>query len=108
MYCFCVLGKEVRQYYISEYNGERNKIVDLLLIEEWGKKHYCAIKNRSRLLSMLNSNHREREYFCIYCLHSFHSEEACFKHTKYCQDHDFCYVKMPKEDRKMVDVSGWH
>ena len=47
---FLHLGREVRQYYISEYNGERDKIVDLLLIEEWGKKHYCAIKNRSRLL----------------------------------------------------------
>ena len=35
---FLHLGKEVRQYYISEYNGERNKVVDLLLIEEWGKK----------------------------------------------------------------------
>ena len=33
---FLHLGKEVRQYYISEYNGKRDKVVDLLLIEEWG------------------------------------------------------------------------
>ena len=99
---FLHLGKEVRQYYISEYNGERNKIVDLLLIEEWGKKHYCAIKNRSKLLSKLNSNHNGKEHFCIYCLHSFYSEEACFKHMEYCQDHDFCHVKMPKEEKKWL------
>ena len=103
---FLHLGKEVRQYYISEYNGKRDKIVDLLLIEEWGKKHYCAIKNRSKLLSKLNSNHNGREHFCIYCLHSFHSEEACAKHREYCQDHDFCHVKLPKEEKKMVDISG--
>ena len=41
---FLHLGKEVRQYYISEYNGERDKIVDLLLIEEWGKKHYSLLR----------------------------------------------------------------
>ena len=99
---FLHLGKDIRQYYISEFNGKRDKVVDLLLIEEWGKKHYCAIKNRSRLLSMLNSNHREREHFCIYCLHSFHSKEACFKHMEYCQDHDFCHVKMPKEEKKWL------
>ena len=81
---FLHLGKDVRQYYISEYNGKRNKVVDLLLIEEWGKKHYCAIKNRSKLLSKLNSNHNGREHFCIYCLHSFHS------------------VNIPKEDRKWL------
>ena len=99
---FLHLGEEVRQYYISEYNGERDIIVDLLLIEEWGKKHYCAIKNRSKLLSKLNSNHNGKEHFCIYCLHSFHSKEACFKHMEYCQDHDFCHVKMPKEEKKWL------
>ena len=99
---FLHLGKDIRQYYISEFNGKRDKVVDLLLIEEWDKKHYCAIKNRSKLLSMLNSNHNGKEHFCIYCLHSFHSKEACFKHMEYCQDHDFCHVKMPKEEKKWL------
>ena len=99
---FLHLGKEIKQYYISKFNGKREKVVDLLLLEEWGKHHFGAIKDRSRLLSMLNSDHNEREHFCIYCLHSFHSEEACSKHMEYCQDHDFCHVKMPEEDKKWL------
>ena len=52
---------------------------------------------------MLNSNHHgDSEHFCIYCLHSFHSEEVCSKHMEYCQDHDFCHVKMPEEDKKWL------
>ena len=44
----------------------------MLIEEEWRKRHYGAIKNRVRLLSKLTYNcHDDREYFCIYCLHSY-------------------------------------
>ena len=52
----------------SEHNVECKKQVNLLMIEEGGKRHYTTIKNISRLLSKLNGKTRRAYHFCMNCL----------------------------------------
>ena len=60
--------KEIRQAYISEHNDERNNQVNLLMITDGTSNwHYLAIKNISRLLRGITSNHNGD----FYCLNSF-------------------------------------
>ena len=88
--------KKVRQGYISKFNSVRAKCVDLLIVEYRGKKHYTAIKSLSGLLRGITSTHNG-DFYCRNCLGSFRTKNALDEHYEACKDHDFCYVKMPKE-----------
>ena len=55
---------------VSEYIGREHDIV-LMLIEKDGVKHYCLVKNISRLLSTQVSNHKEKHHFCLRCMNFF-------------------------------------
>ena len=39
---------------------------------------------------------RNGDFCCINCFHSFK------KHKNICENHDYCYVEMPKEDNKIL------
>ena len=64
--------------------------------EKW---HYLAVKSLSRLLRGITSNHNE-DFYCLNCLDSYRTKEKLKKHENVCKDHDYCYVKMPNEDKK--------
>ena len=49
----------------------KNYNIILLLIEKNKVKHYCLVKNLSRLLSSQASNHDGKHYFCLRCLNPF-------------------------------------
>ena len=57
-------GKNVYPLRNSDNTDREHKIV-LMLIEKDGVKHYCLVKNVSRLLSSQVSNHREKHHFCL-------------------------------------------
>ena len=59
------------------------------------------IKTLSRLLREITSNH-DGDFYCLNCFHSNRTKETLEKHKKVCEDHDYCYVKMPDEDRKIL------
>ena len=86
--------------YISRYNHERDNQVILPMItnddENW---HYLTVKSISRLLKGITSNHKG-DYYCLNCFHSYWTKETLKKHEKACKDHNYCYVKMPDEDKK--------
>ena len=46
-------------------NIDREHKIRLMLIEQDGVKHYCLVKNPSRLLSSHTSNHNGKKYFVI-------------------------------------------
>ena len=61
------------------------KLVDLLLIEEEGKKHYVLIKDFNPFMYDYTLHHG-RKHFCHYCLQAFRTAEIlkcnindCFK-----------------------------
>ena len=56
---------------VSEHVYNRKHNIILLLIERDGVKHYCLVKNPSRLLSKQISAHKEGTHICFRCLNLF-------------------------------------
>ena len=88
--------------YISKYNHKRDKQVNLLMItDNMNNWHYLAVKKISGLLRGIKSNHNG-DFYCLNCFHSYRTKKKLKKHKRICKNHDFCYVKMPDEDKKML------
>ena len=62
----------------------RKPVILLLIKDKYENKHYCLVKNLSRLLSSQVSKGNRKRHFCNYCLNHFHSEISLMKHTKKC------------------------
>ena len=94
--------KQIRPAYKSKHNNERDTQVNLLMItdgtDNW---HYLAVKSISGLLRRITSNHNG-DFYCLNCFHSYTTENKLRKHERICEDHDFCYVKMPDEDNNIL------
>ena len=87
--------KEIRQAYISEHNDKCNNQVNLLMITDGTSNwHYLAIKNLSRLLRGITSNHNG-DFYCLNCLYLYRTISKLKKHEKICKNHDFCHLKCP-------------
>ena len=84
---------------VSNYVYQPNRIhhVNLLLISDGEKKHYCLINSMSRLLSSQISKNKNKKFFCLRCLNPFSTQELVYKHEEYCRDNETVRVKMPKE-----------
>ncbi|XP_022777903.1 uncharacterized protein LOC111319374 [Stylophora pistillata] len=72
--------------------------IDLLLITEGDKKHYCLIKNLSRLVSSQLSKNKNKKFICRRCLNYFGTQRVLDKHDELCRDHEAVREKMPKAD----------
>jgi len=91
-----VLGYEEKNIHplrISEMT-EREREVNLLLLED---KHYILINDLSRLLISQMTNHTEKSFFCLRCLHSFTKKEVLDRQREYCGKHDFVKITMPEK-----------
>ena len=86
---------------------EVNYDIILMLIEERGVKHYCLVKNPSRLLSSQVSNHKEKYHFCLRCLNPFWSHESLSKHREYCGKYEAVKIQMP-EKGTMLEFKNHH
>ena len=76
--------------------NREHKIV-LMLIEKDRVKHYCLVKNVSRLLSSQVSKHKEKYHFCLRCLNPFWCEKSLNKHLEYCSNHEAVKIEMPNK-----------
>lgn len=56
--------------------------IDLLLLEDGGKKHYIYIKELSRLLNEQGNKHKEKKHYCKHCLWGFGSGPLLEKHCE--------------------------
>ena len=86
----------------SQFNGERQKQANLLMVVDGENRHYTAVKNLSRLLTALNTKHKAGYIYCMNCLNGFHKESARDKHYEYCSSHGEVKIKMPKENKKWL------
>ena len=97
-----VYGYEGRVYplKISDYVYQPDRIhhVNLLLIFDGEKKHYCLIKSMSRLLSAQISKDQHKKFFCLRCLNPFGTQELLNKHEEYCSDNEAVRIEMPGEN----------
>ena len=89
-------GKSVYPLRNSD-NTDRDQNIVLMLIEEDGVKHYCLVKNPSRLLASQVSKHKTKKYFCLRCLNPFWSKEALNKHKEYCNEHEAIKIEVRKK-----------
>ena len=72
---------------ISKHNFKRESTVNLLLISDDTKQHYCWIKDISKLLSLQTSKHGHVRYVCVRCLNTFNSEKSLASHHEYCKSY---------------------
>ena len=88
---------KVYPLYVSDHIYNRKHNIILLLIERDGIKHYCLVKNPSRLLSKQISAHREGTHICFRCLNPFWSHKSLEKHWEYCKNHEAVKINMPEK-----------
>ncbi|XP_071152225.1 uncharacterized protein [Mytilus edulis] len=75
--------------------------VNLLMISDNKKSHYCWIKDLNRLLGDQHTHHG-RHFYCPYCLHGFTKERILSNHLPYCQTHGPQKIELPTEDNKWL------
>ena len=67
-----------------------------------GKKwHIYSVQNLLKLLRGVTSNHNG-DLYCLSCLHSFRTKNVLKKHERLCDKHDYCHVKTPTEENKIL------
>ena len=77
--------------------SESEQTINLLLISDGEKQHYCLIKSLSRLLSSQVSGHKESNSFCLNCLNHFPNEEKLKIHEEYCLKDQAIRIEMPEK-----------
>ena len=61
----------------------KKKLIDLLLVQEKGKRHYVLIKDFHAFMYN-HILHCSKTHFCRYCLQGFSTEEILKCHIKDC------------------------
>ena len=93
---------KVYPLHVSEYIYNRTHNIILLLIERDGVKHYCLVKNSSRLLSKQVSAHKGGTHICFRCLNPFWSHKSLEKHWEYCRNHEAVKINMPEKGTMLM------
>ena len=70
-------------------------------VENW---HYLAVKSISALFRGIMPNNNG-DYYHLNCFHSYRTNKKLKKHERLCGKNDYCHVKMPKEDNKILKNS---
>ena len=92
-----VFGFEGNTYPLRISKRTNGKPVNLLMISNGEKVHYCLIKNMSRLLSSQTNNHQHEKHYCLRCLNPFNTQESLDKHKEYCSTNEAVKMEMPEE-----------
>ena len=74
--------KKIEIAYKYKYNLIRDNQIILLMISNGENWHYLVVKNLSRLLRGISSNHNS-DYYCLNCFHSYRTENKLNARKKY-------------------------
>jgi len=104
-----VFGLEKKEVYPLKITESRyTRHVNLLLISNGDKRHYCLIKHLNRLLGS-RTKHKAQTFFCNYCLHGYSSEVLLHKHLPDCKPHGPQKVTFPsKEEQQWIKFNSIH
>ena len=92
-----VFGYEEEVYPLKISKDKKIINIDLLLISDEKKHHYCLIKNLSSfILSKLTKHHGTVE-ICRSCLNHFPDKNKLKNHEEYCFQNETVKIEMPKE-----------
>ena len=92
-----VFGFDKTIYPLRISKTKRTQIVNLLLISDGEKQHYCLIKSLSRLLSSRLTNHDGSIVFCLNCLNHFRNEEKLKIHEECCLKNEAIRIEIPEK-----------
>ena len=92
--------EDIRHVCKSKYNLNRKNQVILLMITDGDKWLYLAVKRLSALFRGITSKY-EGDFYFLNCFSSYKTENKLKKHKKVWENHDYCYVEMP-EDNKIL------
>ena len=77
---------------------KREHEVDLLLFSGDNQtKHYCVIKNMSRLMHGQRTKMHATHFYCRNCYTPFTSKERLEEHDEICRNNDTVKIEMPKD-----------
>ena len=98
-----VIGYEklVHPLRISKHNYKRESSVNLLLISDDTKQHYCWIKDICKLLPLQTSKDGHIRHVCFRCLNTFKTEKSLASHHEHCKSHEDIKIELPKEGPKI-------
>ena len=65
------------------------------------KCHYLAVKSLSALVKEITSK-RDGDFYCLNCFHWYNTKNKLEKHVRVHNDHDYCNVEMPDENKKIL------
>ena len=74
------------------------------MISDGQKWYYLTVKKLSALLRGIKGNNYG-DFYCENCFRSYTTENKLEKHKNVCENHDYCYVEMPKEDNKILNYN---
>ena len=80
--------------------------INLLLFSNGEKRHYCWIKNMSRLLADCNKSDHQH-FHCPYCFHGFIRKDLLDDHIILCQQHGSQKIELPDEENKMLKFKNF-
>ena len=63
--------------------------------------HYLTVKNLSRLLGGITSNHMG-DLDCLNCFYSYRTKNKLEAHKKICENCDYCHIEMPTKDNNTI------
>ena len=93
-----VLGYDKTDGIYPLYNTKQvqEKHINLLLVKQGDKSHYCLVRSMSRLLQTL-TKHKAKSYYCNNCLHGCVSQQVLEKHQEFCLKQRSQRIEFPKE-----------
>ena len=97
-----VFGYEDGYYPLYISRNQKEKHVNLLLIEKGGKTHYCLITDLNKMLHS-QTKHNGRKFFCTYCLHGFMRKDLLDKHKPLCEKYGAQCTELPS-GKKIHDI----
>ena len=95
-----VFGYEEKDIIPLRITKQSNRLhhINLLMLHEENRSHYCLITNFNNFLKHVNQSTNFNHY-CPYCLHGFTYERLLQEHILYCQVHGEQKMELPtKED----------
>ena len=93
--------KKIEIAYKSKHDLTQEKQVILLMISNGENWHYLTVKNLSRLLRGITSNH-DGDFYCLNCFHSYRTKNKLEAHKKICENCDYCHREMPTNDNNAI------
>ena len=71
----------------------------LIITDKNNRWHYLAVKSLPVLFRVITSSNNGY-FYCLHCFHSYRTFNKLKKHERVCNNHNYCRIDMPKEQKK--------